>query len=116
MNAVDAAVKEHNLQLTLSPNLSLSVTTTSEVTRDAEARIKLVNDEFEQVGSHKLLRKGVIQLTASEYSQLNSSFETIDSFISFVNKNVKQTTTVSDGGPQYQTAQDATKVFSSHQT
>ena len=116
MNAVDATAKEHNLQLTLSPNWSLSVTTTLEVTRDAEAKIKLVKDEFKQVGSHKLLRKGVIQLTASEYSQLKSSFETIDSFITFVNQNAKQTTTGSDGGPQYQTAQDATKVFSSHQT
>ena len=98
MNAVDAAAKEHNnLQLNLSPNLSLSVTTTSEVTRDADARIKLVKDEFKQVGSHKLLRKSVIQLTASEHSQLKSSFESIYSFISFVNKNVKQTTTASDG-------------------
>ena len=97
MNAVEAAAKEHNLQPTLSPNLSLSVTTTSEVTRDADARIKLVKDEFKQVVSHKLLRKGVIQLTASEHSQLKSSFESIYSFISFVNKNVKQTTTVSDG-------------------
>ena len=116
MNAVDAAAKENNLQLTLSPNLSLSVTTTSEVTRAADARVKLVKDDFKQVGSHKLLRKSVIQLTASEYSQLKSSFESIDSFISFVNKNAKQTTTGSDGGPQYQTAQATTKVFSSHQT
>ena len=45
MNAVDATAKEHTLQLTLSPNLSLSVTTL-EVTRDAEAKIKLVKDEF----------------------------------------------------------------------
>ena len=36
MNEVEAAAKDHNLQLTLSPNLSLSVTTTSEVTRDAD--------------------------------------------------------------------------------
>ena len=86
MNAVDATAKEHTLQLTLSPNLSLSVTTL-EVTRDAEAKIKLVKDEFKQVGSHKLLRKGVIKLTASEYSQLKTSFETIDSFITFVNQN-----------------------------
>ena len=116
MNAVDATAEEHNLQLTLSPNLSLSVTTTLEVTHDADARLKLVKDEIKQVGSHKLLRKGVIQLTASEYSQLKTSFETLDSFITFVNQNAKQTTTESDGGPQYQTAQDATKVFSSHQT
>ena len=116
MNAVDATAKEHNLQLSLSPILSLSVTTTLEVTRDAEAKIKLVKDEFKQVGSHKLLRKGVIQLTASEYSQLKTSFEAIDSFITFVNQNAKQTTTASDGGPQYQTAQATTKVFSSHQT
>ena len=111
-----STAKEHNLQLSLSPNLSLSVTTTLEVTRDAEAKIKLVKDEFKQVGSHKLLRKGVIQLTASEYLQLKTSFETIDSFITFVNQNVKQTTTASDGGPQYQTAQATTKVFPSHQT
>ena len=52
MNVVDATAKEHNLQLTLSPNLSLSVTTTLEVTRNAEAKIKLVKDEFKQVGSH----------------------------------------------------------------
>ena len=116
MNAVDATAKEHNLQLTLSTILSLSVTTTLEVTRNAEAKIKLVKDEFKQVGSHKLLRKSVIQLTVSEYSQLKTSFETIDSFITFVNQNAKQKTTGSDGGPQYQTAQDATKVFSSHQT
>ena len=77
--------------------MSLSVTTTSEVTRDADARIKLVKDEFKQVGSHKLLRKGVVHLTASEHSQLKSSFESIYSFISFVNKNVKQATTASDG-------------------
>ena len=89
MNAVDAIAKEHNLQLTLSPNLSLSVTATLEVTRNAEAKIKLVKDEFKQVGSHKLLRKSVIQLTASEYSQLKTSFETIDSFITFVNQNAK---------------------------
>ena len=116
MNAVDATAKENNLQLTLSPILNLSVTTTSGATRDADVRIKLVKDEFKQVGSHKLLRKGVIQLTASEYSLLKTSFETIDSFISCVYQNAKQTTTGSDEGPQYQTAQDATKVFSSHQT
>ena len=108
MNANDATAKEHNLQLTISPNLSLSVTTTLEVTRDAEATIELINDEFKQVGSHKLFRKGVIQLTASEYSQLKISFETIDNFISFENQNAKQTTTGSDGGPKYQTAQQAT--------
>ena len=116
MKAVDATAKEHKLQLTLSPNLSLLVTTTLEVTRDTEAKIKIVKDEFKQVGSHKLLRKGVIQLTASEYSQLKTSFETIDSFITFVNQNAKQTTTGSDGGPQYQSAQDSTKVLSSQQT
>ena len=113
MNAVDATAKEHNLELAVSPDLSLPVTTTLEVTRDAEAKIK--KDELNEVGGHKLLRNGVIQLTASEYSQLKTSFETIDSFISFVNQNAKQTTTGSDGGTQYQTAQDATKVFSSHQ-
>ena len=116
MIAVDATAKVHNLQLTLSTNLSLSVTTTLELTRDAEAKIKLVKDEFKQFGSHKLLIKGDIQLTSSEYSQLKTSFETIDSFISFVNQNAKQTTTGSDGGPHYQTAQDAPKVVSSHQT
>ena len=116
MNAVDATAKDNNLQLTVSPNLSLSVTTTSEAIREVDARIKLVKDEFKQFGSHKLLRKGVIELTASEYSQLKSSLESIDSFISFVNQNAKQTTTGSDEGPQYQTAQDATKVFSSHRT
>ena len=116
MNAVDATAKENNLQITLSPNLSLSVTTTLEVTRNAEAKIKLFKDELKQVGSHKLLRKGVIQLTAFEYSQLKTSFETIDSFITFGNQNDKQTTTEADGGSQYQTAQDATKVFLSHQT
>ena len=61
MNAVNATAKDHNFQVTLSPNLSLSVTKTSEATREADARIKIVNDEFKQVGSHKLLRKGVIQ-------------------------------------------------------
>ena len=57
------------------------------VTRDAEAKIKLIKDEFKQVGSHKFLRMGVIQLTASEHSQLKSCFETTDSFITFVNQN-----------------------------
>ena len=114
MNAVDATNNGHNLQLTLSPNLSLSVTTTSEATRDADARIKLVKDEFKQVGSHKRLSKDVIQLTASAYLRLNSSFQAIDIFISFVNQNAKQTTTASDGGPHYQTALATTKVFSSH--
>ena len=85
MNEVDATAREHNLELTLSPNLSLSVTTVSEITRDADARIKLVKEEFKQVGSDKLLRKGVIQFTASEYSQLKTSFETIDCFSTFVN-------------------------------
>ena len=116
MNAVDAKTKENNLQLRLCPNLSLSVTTTSEVTCEADAKVKLVKEEFKQIGSHKLLRKGVIQLTASEYSHLETRFETIDSFITFVNQNAKQTTTGSDGGPQYQTAPDATNVFSSHQS
>ena len=101
MNAVDATAKEHNLQLTLTPNLSFLVKPTLEVMRDAEVKIKLVKDEFKQVGTHKLLRKGVIHLTASEYSQLKTSFEIMDSFISFVNQNAKQTTTGSDGGPQY---------------
>ena len=68
--AREKVLEKNNLQLTLSSNLYLSVTTTSGVTRDADVRIKLVKDEFKQVGSHKLLRKGVIQLTASEYSQL----------------------------------------------
>ena len=104
MNAVDATAKEHNLQLTLSLNLSLSVTTTLEVTRDAEAKIKLVKDEFKQVGSHKIQRNVVKHLTASEYSLLKTIFEIIDSFIAFVNQNPKQTTTGYDEGPQYQTA------------
>ena len=67
MNAVDATAKKHNLQLTLFRNLSLSVSviTTMEVTRDADTRTKLVRDKLKQAGSHKLLRKGVIQLTAS---------------------------------------------------
>ena len=116
MNAVDATAKENNLQLTISPNLNLSVTTTSGATRDADVRIKLVKDEFKQVGSHKLLRKGVIQFTASEYSQLKTSFESIDRFIGFVNQNAKQTTTGFHGDPQYQTTQNAINVFSSHQT
>ena len=73
------------------PNFSLSVTTNLEVTCEADARIKLVKGEFKQVGEHKLSRKGVIQFTTS-------SFETIDSFISFVNQNAKQTTTGSDEG------------------
>ena len=98
MNAVDATAKDNNSQLTLSPNLSLSVTTTSEATREADARLKLIKDEFKQAGSHKLLRKGVLQLTASEYSQLKSSLESIDSFIGFVNQIAKQTITGSDGG------------------
>ena len=116
MNSVDATAKEHNLLPTLSRNLSLSVTTTLEVTRDAEAKKTLVKHEFKQVGNHKRLRKGVLQLTVSEYSQLKTTFENFDSFISFVNPNAKQTTTGSDGGLQHRTAQDATKVFSSHQT
>ena len=113
---MNAKAKQNNLQLTLSPYLSLSVTTTSEATRDADGSVKLVKDEFKQVGDHNLLRKGVIQLTASEYSQLRSSFKSIDSFISFVNQNAKKTTTGCDGGSLYQTAQEATKIFSSYHT
>ena len=41
--------------------------------------------------------------------------ETSDSFSSFVNQNAKQTTTGTNGGTKHQIAQDATKVFSSHQ-
>ena len=36
--------------------------------RDADTRRRIVKDEFKQVGSHILLRKGVIQLTGSKYS------------------------------------------------
>ena len=57
-----------------------------------------------------------MQLTASEYSRLESSFQSIDSFTSLMNLSAEQATTGSDGGPQYQTAQDATKIYSSHQT
>ena len=66
---------KRNLQLTVSLNLCLSVTN-SEARRDAYAWIKLVNEEFKQVGSYKLSRKGVILLAAFEGSQLKSSFET----------------------------------------
>ena len=58
MNAVDATAKENNLQLTLLPNLNLSVTTTLGATRDADVRIKLVKDEFKQIGCHKDFEKG----------------------------------------------------------
>ena len=51
MNADDAKAKENNVQLTLSPNLSLEVNTR------ADARKKLAKDEFKQVGS---LLKGII--------------------------------------------------------
>ena len=51
MNAVDAKAKENNVQLTLSPNLSLEVNTR------ADARKKLAKDEFKQVG---ILLKGII--------------------------------------------------------
>ena len=58
MNAVDATAKDHNLQLILSPVLRFSVTTNLEVTFDAVPKIILVKDEFKQVDSHTLSRKG----------------------------------------------------------
>ena len=45
--------------------------------------MKLFEVELKQVGSHKLLRKGFMQLTASEYSRIRSSFKSIDSSIGF---------------------------------
>ena len=100
MNALNATTKEKDsLRLTLSPNLSLSVLTTSDTTVDTDPKIRIVKDEVKQVGSHKILRKGVIQLTANEYTRLKASLNSIDSFINFVNQNAQQTNSRSDEGP-----------------
>ena len=85
--------------LTLSPNLSLSLITTSDQPIKTEPELKLIKEDFKQVGGHKLLRKTVIQLTLNEYSQLKACFPTIDSFISFIN--VQQTTTGNNESQQH---------------
>ena len=117
MNALNATTKEKdNLRLTLSPNLSLSVSTTSDSTVDTDPKIRIVKDEVKQVGSHKILRKGVIQLTANEYTRLKASLNSIDSFINCVNQNAQQTNSRSDEGPQYQTIQASSEVLPSRET
>ena len=66
MNAVDATVKEGNLQLTLSRSLSLRYNNLGGNTWPCSG-IKLAKTEFKQVGSHKLLRNGAIQLTVPKF-------------------------------------------------
>ena len=112
MTASTATIKEKDiLQLTLSPNLNLSITTTAEQTPNAEPELKLIKEEYKQVGSQKLLRRAVIQLTLSEYLQLKSSFHSIDSFIKFVSHNAQRTNTGNNENQEHQTSQATPKIL-----
>ena len=118
MAATAASTKEKDsLRLTLSPSLSLSISTLKET--KSEPEIKIIKEEFKQVGTHKLLKKTVIQLTQIEYALLKTSFNSIDSFINFVNstQHVQQTTPRSDEEAQCSTIEcNASKVLSSDQS
>ena len=68
MNAVDVTAKKDNLRLTLSSNMSLSLTTTWEATCGADARLKLVKVDFKEAVNPKHLRRGFIQFTKSVFA------------------------------------------------
>ena len=56
MAATAASTKEKDsLRLTLSPNLSVSISTLKKT--KSEPEIKIIKEEFERVGTHKLLKK-----------------------------------------------------------
>ena len=76
-----------NLFLTLSPNLTISVSTTNQVNIKnvpGNVTIELVKEEYRQVGLQKLLRKAVIHLSYAEFLQLKSSTDSIHSFLNFI--------------------------------
>ena len=81
-----------NLQLTLSPNLMLTVTLLSH--DQDNCSLELVKEEYKKVGDHKLFRKAVIILTQTEYHNLKaSSISSFDCFLDFIKShNVKSTT------------------------
>ena len=81
-----------NLFLTLSPRLSISVSTTNQVkikNVPESVTIELVKEEYRQVGLHKLLRKAVIHLFYAELLQIRSSNDSIHSFLNFRGNHVK---------------------------
>ena len=112
MTASIAALTEKNiLNPTLSSNLNLSITTTAQQTPNGEPELRLTKEEYKHVGVHKLLRRAVIQLSLSEYFQLKSSFNSIDSFITFINDNAQRTNTGDNESQEHQTSQATPKIL-----
>ena len=97
------------LQLTLSPNLKLTVTPLSH-DKD-KCSLELVKEEYKKVGEHKLLRKAVITLTPTEYHNLKSSISSYDCFLDFIKShNVKTTIAAVDERTQHSRPELAEKT------
>ena len=81
-----------NLLLTLSPSLTITVSTTNQrniKNVPENVTIELVKEEYRQVALHKLLPKAVILLSYAEFLQLKSSTDSIHSFLNFIGNHVK---------------------------
>ena len=90
--AADQVFKE-NLQLVLSPNLTISVSTSKHVVISNHLNncsIDFVQKEYTKDGDHNNLWKLVFNVSPAEFFQLKSSANSIDFFLQFIdNKNVK---------------------------
>ena len=97
-----------NLFLTLSPSLTISVSTTNQLNIKnvpENVTIELVKEEYRQVGLHKLLRKAVIHLSYAEFLQLKSSTNSIHSFLNFIGNHVKCPLEAADERQQHQASE-----------
>ena len=75
MNAIAADTNNrNNIRLTLSPNLNLFFFNFLDQPLSNEPQIRLVKEDYKQVGVHGLPERTVIQLTFHEYSLLKASF------------------------------------------
>ena len=101
--------KPQMLQLALSENLSLFMTTTPQqmaVGSNSQQHISvsLIKEEIAQFAGQNVIKKAVIQLTLEEYFCLKTAFGTVDSIINFTTKfnqyNVKPSTAANNEGTQ----------------
>ena len=102
-----------NLFLTLSPSLTISVSTTNQLNiKNVPENVttELVKEEYRQVGLHKLLRKAVFHLSYVEFLQLKSSTDSFHSFLNFIGNHVKCPLEAADEGQQHQASETSTNL------
>ena len=102
--------KPQMLQLALSENLSLFMTTTPQLMAvgsniQQHISVSLIKEEIAQFAGQNVIKKAVIQLTLEEYFCLKTAFGTVDSIINFTTRpyNVKPSTATNNEGTQYST-------------